>query len=104
MCALQDQRDEGENSTLTAVVRAHHEYDVLDADHADQRPENQRENAVDVCGRGCQAVFRLEAFTQCVKRARPDVTVDDTEREKSEFCETAAARMSFEVSTDLRDL
>ena len=46
----------------------------------------------------------LEALAQCVQRTGADVAVDDAEREKSEFCETAAARTSFEVSTDLRDL
>ena len=51
-----------------------------------------------------QAVFCLEALAQCVERAGADVSVDDTEREDSEFCEATAARTSFEVSTDLRDL
>jgi hypothetical protein len=46
----------------------------------------------------------VEALTQSVERAGPDVAVDDAEREESQFCETAAARMSFDVSTDLRDL
>jgi len=49
-------------------------------------------------------VLDLEALAHCVKRTGADVAVDDAEREKSEFCETAAARTSFEVSTDLRDL
>lgn len=46
----------------------------------------------------------LEALAQCVKWAGTDVAVDDAQREESEFCETAAARTSFLVSTDLRDL
>ena len=46
----------------------------------------------------------LEALAQRVKRTGADVAVDDAEREECEFCETAAARTSFEVSTDLRDL
>ena len=46
----------------------------------------------------------LEALAQRIKGTGADVAVDDTEREKCEFCETAAARTSFEVSTDWRDL
>jgi len=46
----------------------------------------------------------FEAFAQRVKRAGPYVSIDDAQREECEFCETAAARTSFEVSTDLRDL
>jgi len=48
--------------------------------------------------------MRIEALAEGVERTRPDVAVDDAEGEKSQFCETAAARMSFDVSTDLRDL
>ena len=46
----------------------------------------------------------LEALTQSVKGTGADVAVDDAEREEGKFCETAAARTSFEVSADLRDL
>jgi uncharacterized protein YjbJ (UPF0337 family) len=49
-------------------------------------------------------VLRLEALAQRIERTGANVPVDDPEREKSEFCETAAARTSFEVSADLRDL
>jgi hypothetical protein len=49
-------------------------------------------------------VFQLEALAQRIKRAGADVAIDDAQREESEFCETAAARTSFEVSADLRDL
>lgn len=104
MGPLEDQRDEGEDSTLAAVVRAHHEHDVLDGDDADERPQNQGEYAVDVRFRRGQAVFGLEALAEGVKRARSDVAVDDAERQESQFCETAAARVSFDGSTDLRDL
>jgi len=46
----------------------------------------------------------FETLAQCVKGTGPDVAIDDAEREECEFCETAAARTSFEVSTDWRDL
>lgn len=104
MASLENQRDEGQNSALTAVVRAHDEDDVLDRDDADEGPQNQRQNAVDVRLVGEQPVVRVEALAEGVKGTGPDVAVDDAEREESQFCETAAARMSFDVSTDLRDL
>ena len=46
----------------------------------------------------------LEALAQGVQGAGADVAVNDAERENCEFCETAAARTGFYVSTDLRDL
>src|SRR6185503_20818642 len=102
---LKHQCNQCQNSAFAAVVSPHHEHDELDADDAYQRPENQRQDAVDVdlgCG---QSVFGLEALTQRVQRTCPDVAVHDAEREKSEFCEAAAARVGFfYVSTDLRDL
>jgi hypothetical protein len=86
------------------IVRTHDNDDVLDADDSDQRPDDERENTVDVDWSGREPILGLEAFSQCVKRAGAYVAVDDAQREKSEFCETAAARTSFQVSTDLRDL
>jgi hypothetical protein len=49
-------------------------------------------------------MLEFEALTQRVKGAGADVAVDDAQREECKFCETAAARTSFVVSTDLRDL
>jgi hypothetical protein len=49
-------------------------------------------------------VFGLEALTQRIQGACTDVAVDDAQREECEFCEAAAARTSFVVSADLRDL
>jgi len=49
-------------------------------------------------------MLQLEAFTQGIEGTGADVPIDDPQRENSEFCETAAARTSFEVSADLRDL
>jgi len=49
-------------------------------------------------------VLDLEALTERVKRAGADVAINDAQREECKFCETAAARTSLVVSTDLRDL
>jgi len=43
-------------------------------------------------------MLRLEALAKGVKRTRPDVAIDDAEREEGQFCETAAGRVGFDVS------
>jgi hypothetical protein len=74
---LKNEREQRENSALAVVVRAHDENDVLDADDDYQRPDNQREDAVDVVGSWLDAVFELEAFAQRVEGTGTDVPVDD---------------------------
>ena len=80
MRALHDQCDKRENPAFATIVRAHDEYDVLDADYADERPQNERQDTENVGVVRRQAVFRFEALAQRVKRARTDVAIDDTER------------------------
>ena len=101
---LEDERQQSEDSALAVVVRAHDEDDVLDADDDDQRPDDERQNSIDVGRNRRQAMLGFEALTQRVKRTGADVAIDDAQREECKFCETAAARTSLEVSTDLRDL
>ena len=74
---LKNERQQRENSALAVVVRAHDENDVLDADDDYQRPDDQREDAVDVVGGWLDAVFELEAFAQRVQGTGTDVPVDD---------------------------
>ena len=74
---LENERQQRENSALAVVIRAHDENDVLDADDDDQRPDDQREDAVDVVGSWLDAVFELEAFAQRVEGTGTDVPVDD---------------------------
>ena len=74
---LKNERQQRENSALAVVVRAHYENDVLDADDDYQRPDDQREDAVDVVGGWLDAMFELEAFAQRVQRTGTDVPVDD---------------------------
>ena len=101
---LEDEREQREDATLAAIVGAHDEDDVLDADDEDQRPDDEREDAVDVGRNRSQSMLYLEALAQRIQGAGADVSVDNAQREECEFCETAAARTSFEVSADLRDL
>jgi hypothetical protein len=74
---LKNERQQRENSALAVVVSAHDENDVLDADDDYQRPDDQREDAVDVVGSWLDAVFELEAFAQRVQGTCTDVPVDD---------------------------
>src|SRR3984893_18425024 len=74
---LKNERQQRENSALAVVVRPHDENDVLDADDDYQRPDDQRENAIDVGRHWSEAVLQLEALAQGIKGTGSDVPVDD---------------------------
>ena len=79
-CPL-DQGDQGHDAALAVVVRAHDERHVLDRDDDRDRPEDQRQHAVDGRRRrGHLAVVGVEDGLQRVQRARADVTEDHAER------------------------
>ena len=92
---LKQQREERENPALAAVVRTHDEDDVLHAHHDDEQPYNQRQHAVHIQLRRLESVLGIEALTQCVQRARPDVAVDDAERDQRQSRQTPAAGLRF---------
>jgi uncharacterized protein YjbJ (UPF0337 family) len=97
---LKNEREKGELTAFTAIVCAQYEDDVLDADDNDERPDNERENAVDVASVNDEPVLFLEALTEGVKRARADVSVNDTDRENGELCEPGAAYVSCGMISD----
>jgi hypothetical protein len=72
--------EEREDASLTTVVRAHDEGEVLDDDHERERPEEERLYAEHVRPRHLHAVRKREALTNGVERRGADVTVDDAER------------------------
>jgi len=75
-----EQGEHREDPALPSVVGTEDEDDVLHADHEDQRPEHEGEDAVDSGRIGGEAVLRLaERLLHRVERARPDVPVDDAE-------------------------
>ena len=80
-----DQCGESEDATFSVVVGAHDEHQVLDRDHGDQRPQDQREDAEHV-GVGDREFVAgtFEGLTQRVERAGADVAVDDAERAEGE--------------------
>ncbi len=79
-----DQREEREDAAFAAVVGSHHEGEVLQGDDDEERPEDERENAVDVLGCRSDGVGTMEAFSKSVERARPDVAVDHSESAERE--------------------
>jgi len=95
---LQDEREQRQLSPLTAVVRSKDEDDVLDADDDYERPDDERQYAVDVRGIGSQPVLGLEAFTERVERTGADVAIDDANREQRQLRETASMWSSFGVA------
>src|SRR5919202_808554 len=92
-----------QNAALAAVVGAEDERDVLHADDEDQRPDDQRQHAVDVDDVRHEPVVGLEALLDRVKRAGADVAVDDAERGEGEDGETPAARTCLRVMPHGRD-
>jgi hypothetical protein len=74
---LKNERQQREDPALAVIVRSHDEDDVLDADDDDQRPNDQRENAVNVVRRRLDAVFELEALAQRIKGTGTYVPIDD---------------------------
>jgi len=90
--ARHDEGHQRQDPALAPVVGAHHKHEVLDGDHQDQRPDDQRQDAQHV-GRGHRnAVLAVEALADGVERARADVAVHDPERREGEREQVAAAR------------
>ena len=72
------ERQEGEDPALAVVVDPHHDAHVLEADHDDERPDDEGEDPEHV-RRGRLGVRELEAGLQRVERAGPDVSEHDPE-------------------------
>ena len=79
-----DESHQGEDSALAAVVRAQDVDVVLERDHDDQRPEDQRENAENVLGVDGHRVRTEEALANRIQRTGPDVAVDDADGGQTE--------------------
>ena len=86
------QRRQRQDAALAAVVGAQDEDAVLDRDDEDQRPEDERQHAEDVLGRGGDGVRAVEALAHRVERAGADVAVDDAERGERKNGKIASAR------------
>ena len=63
---VRQQRHQGQDAALAAVVRAHHKNQVFDGDNQNQRPDDQREHAQDVGVGYLNGVGTKETLAQCV--------------------------------------
>ena len=85
------QRGQREDAAFALIVGAHHDGDVLDRDHQQQRIDDQRQHTQHVLLRGRDGVRSEEALAQRVQRTGADVAVDDADRcqgERSDFLRT----------------
>ena len=73
------ERHQGEDAALPAIVGAHDEGHVLDRDDDDQRPEEQRQAAVDIGSVDRNLVIPGEDFLHRIKRTGPDIPIDHPE-------------------------
>ena len=86
-----DERDQRHDPAFAAIVGAHDEHHVLDAHDDRDRPEDQRQHAVDAARIGREAVLLAERLLHGVQRARADVAEDHAERAERQRCRAAAA-------------
>ena len=99
------EREHRDQAALAVVVGAQDQHDVLDRDDDRQRPEHQRQHAVDVAF-GERHVAVGEHFLQRVERAGADVAVDDADRAERQRddrggrpCRRARARDGAQICT-----
>ena len=101
LCAALDQGQKREDAALALVVGAHDEHDVLEADHHQKRPDDEREHAQDVSGQQRHGVLAVEAFAHGVQRAGADVAVDHAERRQGQGQVAAGVRFAVAASTTM---
>src|SRR5271165_4551940 len=80
--------EQREDAALALVVGTHDQEDVFDGDDDDQCPESHRQNAKHVFRVESKAVLRVEALTEGVNRACPDIAEHDAERGHAQPGET----------------
>jgi hypothetical protein len=81
---LGHQREQREDPALAAVVRAHHEQQVLARDHERERPDDERQHAQQVLAALHEAVVGVDALLERVEGTRTDVAEDHAERGECE--------------------
>ena len=81
------ERQQRQDASFAVMVGPHHEHDVFDGDHQDQRPEHQRQDAEQVDPVEGLAVGGgdVEAFLERVEWARADVAKHDAQRAEREL-------------------
>jgi hypothetical protein len=94
---LEYEGQRGKHATFAAIVSAQDEHKVFDDNDEHQRPENQRQNALDVGDGRRQAVVGVKCLPDSVERAGPDVAIDDAEGGKRQHRQSFAARVCLDV-------
>ncbi len=68
-----------EDTAFPAIIGAQDQDEIFDGDDQDQRPQDQRDNAEDVCRRGRDGARPVKALPHCIERARADIAKDNAE-------------------------
>ena len=89
------QRHQRQHAPLAVVVGAHDEEQVLDRDDQRDRPEDQRQHAVDVDRERRHPVGQRHALLHRVERRGPDVAVDDADGAQRQLGEARAVRLGM---------
>ena len=92
---LSQQGEQRYDAAFAAIVQTHDEGDVLDAHDEDQRPDDEREHAVDRRDSGRQPVLGVEACPEGVERAGADIAVDDAQGGQGQSREAPSPRVRF---------
>src|SRR5262249_53462897 len=76
------QRQKGHDAAFAAITRAEDKRHVLERNDDHERPKYRRYASEYVLGGERNPVLGIEGFFRGVERARPDVAVNDTQREQ----------------------
>ncbi len=76
----QDQRQQREDASFAAIVRAQNDQHILDRNDERHRPEDHRQDTQDTGLADPRAVIAADTFLECVQRAGSDVAVDNAQR------------------------
>jgi len=74
---FRDQGEEREDAAFALVIGLHDEGQILQGDHEHERPEDERENAVEIGLRRGVASGGVKTFLQRIERTGSDVPEDD---------------------------
>ena len=83
------QREQRQRAALAAVIRTHHDRDVLDRDQQHHGPEHQRQHTHHALGIDHQRMVPAEGLLDGIQRAGTDVAIDDPDRAEDELAGAA---------------
>ena len=89
--AARNQRGQRHDAALAVIVCAHDQCDVLERHDDHDRPEDHRQDAVDVRLGQREPMRSGEALAQRIERAGPDVAKDDADGSDDQRCQRLAS-------------